>query len=82
VQIFLQYGIAHLPLEDKISRAKNIIEKIISEDEDSTALQYYNMLKLCFDDKELSPHLIKIAKTKDRIGRRFANSILDEISKL
>jgi hypothetical protein len=82
VQIFLQYGIAHLPLEDKISRAKNIIEKIISEDEDSVALQYYNMLKLCFDDKELSPHLIKIAKTKDRTGRRFANSILDEISKL
>jgi hypothetical protein len=40
------------------------------------------MLKLCFDDKELSPHLIKIAKTKDRTGRRFANSILDEISKL
>jgi hypothetical protein len=26
--------------------------------------------------------LIKIAKTKDRTGRRFANSILDEISKL
>jgi len=82
VQIFLQYGIASLPLEDKISRAKIIIEKIMNEDDDSVALEYYNMLKLCFNDKKLSPHLIEIVKTKDRTGRRFANTILDEISKL
>ena len=73
---------SHLPLEDKISRAKNIIEKIICEEDDSGALEYYNLLKLCFNDKELCPHLIQIVKTKDRTGRRFANSILDEISKL
>ena len=82
VKIFLQYSIAKLPLEDKISRAKNIIEKIILENNDSIVLEYYNLLKLCFDDKELCPHLVKIVKTKNRAGRRFANTILDEVSKL
>ena len=82
VQIFLQYGISQLPLEDKISRAKNIIEKIILEDSDSIVLEYYNLLKLCFNDRELCPHLIKIVKTKNRTGRRFVNTILDEVSKL
>jgi len=82
VQIFLQYGISQLPLEDKISRAENIIEKIILEDSDSVVLEYYNLLKLCFNDRELCPHLIKIVKTKNRTGRRFANTILDEVSKL
>jgi hypothetical protein len=82
VKIFLQYGMTQLPLEDKISRAKNIIEKIICEDTDSAALEYYNLLKLCFNDNELRPHLAKIAKTKNHTGRRFANTILDEVSKL
>ncbi len=82
VKIFLQYGITQLPLEDKISRAKNIIEKIISEEDDSIVLSYYNLLKLCFNDKELRPHLVKIAKTKNHLERRFANTILDEVSKL
>ena len=82
VKIFLRYSIAKLPLEDKISRAKNIIEKIILEDNDSIVLEYYNLLKLCFDDKELCPHLVKIVKIKNRAGRRFANTILDEISNL
>ena len=82
VKIFLQYALIQLSLEDKISRAKNILEKIISEENDSVVLAYYNLLKLCFNDKELRPHLVKIAKTKNRIGRRFANTILDEVSKL
>jgi len=82
IKIFLQYSISKLPLEDKISRAKNIIEKIILENNDSVSLEYYNLLKLCFDDKELCPHLVKIVKTKNRTGKRFANTILDEISKL
>ena len=82
VKIFLQHSIAKLPLEDKISRAKNIIEKIILENNDSIVLEYYNLLKLCFDDKELCPHLVKIVKTKNHTGRRFANTILDEVSKL
>jgi len=82
VKIFLQYGMTQLPLEDKVSRAKNIIEKIIFEENDSVVLEYYNLLKLCFNDKELCPHLVKIAKTKNRTGRRFANTILDEVLKL
>ena len=82
VKIFLQYSISKLPIEDKISRAKNIIEKIILENNDSIVLEYYNLLKLCFDDKELCPHLVKIVKTKSRTGRRFANTILDEVSNL
>jgi len=82
VKIFLQYSISKLPLEDRISRAKNIIEKIILENNDSTVLEYYNLLKLCFKDKELCPHLVKIVKTKNCSCRRFANTILDEVSKL
>ncbi len=82
VKKFLQYGIIQLPLENKIARAKNILEKIIYEKNDSIALEYYNMLKLCCNDKELCPHLAQIAKTKNRTERRFANTILDEVSKL
>ena len=82
VKIFLQYAINQLPLKDKISRAKNIIEKIISQEDDSVVLAYYNLLKLCFDDKELQPHLVEITKTQNRSGRRFANTILDEVSNL
>ncbi|MEK6930010.1 MAG: hypothetical protein AABZ42_05015 [Thermoproteota archaeon] len=82
VKKFLQYGIIQLPLENKIARAKNIIEKIIYEKNDSITLEHYNMLKLCYNDKELCPHLAEIAKTKNKIERRFANTILDELSKL
>jgi hypothetical protein len=82
VKKFLQFGIIQLPLENKIARAKNIIEKIISEKNDSMALEYYNMLRLCYDDKELCPHLAKFAKTKNSTERRFANTILEEVSKL
>lgn len=82
VKIFLQYAMIQLPLKDKISRAKNIFEKIVSLEDDSVVLAYYNLLKLCFDDKELHPHLVEIAKTQNRTGRRFANTILDEVSNL
>ena len=82
VMIFLRYGILQLPLEDKIGRAEDIIEKIIHENNDSTILEYYDTLKLCFDDKKLCPHLVQIAKTKKKAERRFANTILDEILNL
>jgi len=38
VKTFLQYAMAQLPLVDKISRAKNILEKIVVDDDDSTIL--------------------------------------------
>ncbi|QMU54887.1 MAG: hypothetical protein GKS07_08360 [Nitrosopumilus sp.] len=82
VKIFLQYGMLHLSLDDKMSRAKNIIEKIIHEKNDSVTLEYYNVLKLCFSDRELCPHLIEIVKTADRSERRFTNTILDEVLNL
>ncbi len=82
VKKFLQYGIIQLPLENKIARAKNIIEKIIYEKNDSIALEHYNMLKLYYNDKELCPLLAQIAKAKNRTERRFVNTILDEVSKL
>ena len=82
VKTFLQYGMIQLSLENKIARAKNIIEKITYEKNDSIILEYYNLLKLCFNDEELCPHLVQIAKTQNRSKRRFANTILDEISNL
>ncbi len=81
-QIFLQYGISKLSLDDKISRVKNILEKITLEGNDSVVLEFYDLLKLTFNDDELRPHLTAIAQTKSRTGRRFANTILDEVSKL
>ena len=82
VKTFLQYGMFQLLLEDKISRAKNTIEKIIHEKNDSVALEHYKVLKLCFGDQKLCPHLVQIAKTANRSERRFANTVLDEISNL
>lgn len=82
VKIFLQYGMSQLSLDDKISRVKNIIEKIINEKNDLITLEYYNVLKLCFTDKELCPHLVQIAKNANRSERRFANTVLDEILNL
>ena len=82
VKTFLQYGMFQLSVEDKISRAKNTIEKIIHEKNDAITLEYYNVLKLCFSDKELCPHLVEIVETANRSERRFANTILDEILNL
>jgi hypothetical protein len=82
VKTFLQYAMAQLSLVDKISRAKNILEKIVVDDNDSTILEYYHLLKLCYGDEELRPHLVQIVKTTTRANRRFGNTILDEISTL
>ena len=46
------------------------------------ALGYYDTLKLTFSDKELCVHLSKIAKDMPKTSRRFANSILEEVSNL
>lgn len=82
IQKFLDYSIHSLPLETRIEKAKSILEKIISEEVDSNALEYYENLKLNFSDKELRPHLAKIAKNMPKTNRRFANTILEEISNL
>ena len=58
------------------------MERIINEQVDSVALGYYETLKLTFSDNELRPHLSKLAKEMPQTNRRFANTILDEISNL
>ena len=82
IQKFLDYSIVRLPLETRIKKAKSILERIIHEEVDSAALGYYDTLKLTFSDKELRPHLSKIAKEIPKTNRRFANTILEEVSNL
>jgi hypothetical protein len=82
IKRFLQDAIVELPLEDKIIRAENILEKITHEENDLAVLEHYNMLKLCYNDKELCSHLSKIAKTITKTNKRFTNTVLDEVSKL
>jgi len=82
IQKFLDYSIVRLPLETRIEKAKSILERIIHEEVDSAALGYYDTLKLTFSDKELRPHLSKIAKEIPKTNRRFANTILEEVSNL
>jgi hypothetical protein len=83
-QIFLQYGISKLPLEAKISRAKNILEKITLEGSDSVALEFYDLLKLCFDDENSAriwqqlhkPRAVRADDLQIRYWMRFQNSDL------
>jgi hypothetical protein len=82
IEKFLDYSIARLPLETRIKKAKSILEKIIAEEVDSVALGYYENLKLTFSDETLRPHLSKIAKEMPKTNRRFANTILEEVSAL
>jgi len=82
IQKFLDYGIIKLPLETRIKKAKSILEKIMDEKVDSVALGYYETLKLTFSDDVLRPHLSKLAREIPKTNRRFANTILDEVSNL
>ncbi|MFZ8937632.1 MAG: hypothetical protein ACO2Y5_05195 [Nitrosopumilaceae archaeon] len=82
IEKFLDYSIARLPLETRVEKAKSILEKIIAEEVDSVALGYYENLKLTFSDETLRPHLSKIAKEMPKTSRRFANTILEEVSAL
>ncbi len=80
IEKFLDYGITKLPLDTKIEKAKSILEKIMTEEKDSIALEYYKNLKITFSDESFRPHLIKIANEMPKTKKRFANSILEEIS--
>ena len=82
IEKFLDYSIARLPLDTRVKKAKSILEKIIAEEVDSVALGYYENLKLTFSDETLRPHLSKIAKEMPKTNRRFANTILEEVSAL
>ncbi|HUU47404.1 MAG TPA: hypothetical protein VMW55_01335 [Nitrosopumilaceae archaeon] len=82
IQKFLEYGMSRLSLETRLEKAKRILEKIMAEEVDSVSLGYYDTLKLTFTDKELRPHLSKLAKGIPRTNKRFANTILEEVSNL
>lgn len=82
IKKFLEGAICRFALHDKMGRAKNLLLKITLENDDKIALKHYDMLKLCYSDKELRPHLAKMGKTMDKTSKRFANTILDEVSNL
>lgn len=75
-----QHGISSLPRETKIKKAKELLEKIIDQKEDSEALKLYNVLKLAHTDKEIQTDIALFARSMNKTEKRFANTILDEIS--
>ena len=82
LQKFLDYSICKLSMEARLKKAKSILDKIILEEVDSVSLGYYETLKLSYSDKELRPHLSKLAKEIPKTNRRFADTILEEVSNL
>ena len=76
-----QYGIASLPQEDKIKKAKELLKKITQQKEDSEALKLYNVLKLACDDKDVKSEIAQFARSINKTEKRFSNTILDELSR-
>ena len=76
-----QYGIASLPQEDKIKKAKELLKKITQQKEDSEALKLYNVLKLVCDDNDVKSEIAPFARSINKTEKRFSNTILDELSR-
>lgn len=76
-----QYGISSLPQKDKIKKAKELLEKITQQKEDSEALKLYNVLKLAYKDQDVRFEISSFARKMNRTEKRFSNTILDEISR-
>ena len=76
-----QYGITSLSQEDKIKKAKELLEKITRQKEDSEALKLYNVLKLTCEDKDIRSQIVSFAISLNRTEKRFSNTILDEMSR-
>ena len=75
-----QYGIASLPKEVKIKKAKELLKKIIVQKEDSEVLKLYNVLKLAYADKDIRFEVASFARSINNTEKRFTNTILDELS--
>jgi hypothetical protein len=75
-----QYGITALPQEVKIKKAKELLEKIINQKEDSEVLKLYNVLKLAYVDKDVRFEIASFARSINKTEKRFTNTILDELS--
>ncbi len=81
IENFLQHSIVMLPLKSKVKKAKDLLEKITKEENDTIALEYYNTLKLSYGDSEIYPHISQVARELNS-EKRFASSILEEVSRL
>ena len=76
-----QYGISSLPQKDKTKKAKELLEKIVQQKEDSEALKLYNVLKLVCNDKDVKSEIAPFARSINKTEKRFVNTILDELSR-
>ena len=81
IEIFLQHSIVTLSLESRIKKAKDLLEKIITEENDTVTLEFYSTLKLSFRNSDIYPHISQVAKNLNT-KKRFANSILEEVTRL
>ncbi len=81
IQNFLQHSIVILPLESKVKKAKDLLEKITKEENDTIALEYYNTLKLSYGNSDIYPHISQVARELNS-EKRFASNILEEVSRL
>ena len=79
----LQHCFPNIPLKIRIGTGTRLLNKITSEQNDSTVLSHYNTLKLFVEkDIEIRTILSKLAKveiTKTKY-RRFVNGILEELA--
>jgi hypothetical protein len=75
-----QQGVAALPQEIKVKKAKELLEKITRQKEDSEALKLYNVLKLAYADKDIRFEIASFARSINKTEKRFSNTVLDEIS--
>ena len=76
-----QHSITSLPQEDKIKKAKELLEKITQQKEDSEALRLYKVLKLACMDNDIKLEIASFARSMNKTEKRFANTILDELSR-
>lgn len=79
----LQHCFPKIPLKIRIGTGTRLLNKITSEQNDSTVLSHYNTLKLFVEkDAEIRTLLSKLAKveiTRTKY-RRFVNGILEELA--
>ena len=81
LQVFLQHSVNMLSSESRAKRASYLLKKISEEEDDTVTLEYYNTLKLSYADPMTHSCLSKIAKQLNA-KKRFAKTILDEVSNL
>lgn len=79
---FFKDSILSIPVNEKIKKTGELLDWIHSEGVDHVSLQYYDVLKISFKDKDVVQHLASKAKSLSKTNKRFTNTILEEISNL